>query len=271
MKLSERYPGAALITGASAGIGESFANALGKEGFDLVLVARREEKLNTLAARIKERYDIEVLVVAQDLTALDCADRIYERVAEKGWRVSFLVNNAGSGSMDPYTDVDDETHLRMVDLNCRAPVAMTNRFLPPMVDAANGAIIYLASTVAYVPVPYMSVYSATKAFNLFLSESLFPECRKRGVDVLSLAPGYTETEFAEVADMDASVPRIVTATPDAVVRHSLKAIGRRPATVHGLGNWLMTFFTRFVPRRLVPWISGKVVCRSSPKLKVASK
>lgn len=264
--LRQRYPGAALVTGASSGIGESFARTLAQEGFPLVLVARRKERLDSLAAELFEAFGVSSLVLAEDLTVAGSVERISSAISQKGWTVSLLINNAGFGSLGPQLELPSERYLSMVDLNCRIPVELTHRFLPGMIAARQGGIIFLASTVAYMPTPYMSVYGATKGFNLLLAESLYGECKQHGVDVLSLAPGYTATEFAAAAKLDVKIPSFMVGTPEGVARLGLQKLGRKPSTVHGWGNWWLTLAVRGFPRRLVTWISGQIVRRSSTKL-----
>jgi short-subunit dehydrogenase len=264
--LQQRYPGAALVTGASSGIGESFAKALAAEGFDLVLVARRKERLMELSEQLHQAHNVACLVVAEDLTTSGSVDRIAAAIAEKEWTVSLLINNAGFGSLAAQLDLPAERYLNMVDLNCRVPVELTHRFLPGMIEAGRGGIVFLASTVAYMPTPFMSVYGATKGFNLLLAESLYGECKQQGVDVLSLAPGYTATEFSKASEVDVDMPGFLVGTADGVVRLGLRQLGRKPSTVHGWGNWLVSTLIRFVPRRFVTWMSGQIVRRSSKKL-----
>jgi len=269
MTLTQRYPGAALVTGASSGIGESFAKSLAKEGFPLVLVARREQRLQELSSQLQQEHGVECLVVAEDLTESGSVDRIVAAIETKGWDVSLLVNNAGFGSLASHEDLKGEVYTKMVDLNCRAPVELTNRLLPPMLKAGRGGIIFLASAVAYLPSPYMAVYGATKGFNLLLAEALYGECKSKGVDVLSLAPGYTRTEFSSSSGLDVRMPGFLVASADGVARKGLRSLGRKPSAVHGFLNWLLTFSIRFAPRRFVVWMATRVVRRSSPGLKGA--
>ena len=266
MTLYERYPGAAVVTGASAGIGESFAKSLAKEGFPLILVARRGEILENLAQELREQHSVDVEVVAVDLTVSSAGETVQAVVDEKGWKVSVLVNNAGIGHLCAHDELERNRALRMVDLNCRAAVDLTSRFLPAMLEEGRGAILFLASTLSYQAAPYMSLYAATKGFNLLFAEGLYVECKQRGVDVLAVSPGYTETEFAQVAEVDVRVPRFLAATPEQVVRKSWRKLGRRPSTVHGFWNSMLPFVRRFVSRRFADWVFGKVVRRSSPKL-----
>jgi len=267
MVLKQRYPGAALVTGASSGIGESFAKSLAEEGFPLVLVARREERLQRLAETLREAHGVECLVLPEDLTVPGSADRILKAVEAKGWQVSLLVNNAGFGSLAGHTDLEGDLYTRMVDLNCRAPVELTNCFLPSMLEVGRGGIIFVSSVVAYTPAPYMAVYGATKGFNLLLAESLYAECKSKGVDVLSLAPGYTRTEFSQSAGVDVGMPGFLVGSSEAVVKKGLRSLGRKPSTIHGFLNWLLCFSIRFAPRRFVVWAASRVVRRSSPSLK----
>lgn len=264
--LKQRYPGAALVTGASSGIGESFARILAAEGFPLVLVARRKARLESLAVELFESFGVSSLVLAEDLTSVGSVERISSAISQKGWHVSLLINNAGFGSLGPQLDLPSDRYLSMVDLNCRIPVELTHRFLPDMIAAGQGGVIFLASTVAYMPTPYMSVYGATKGFNLLLAESLYGECKQHGVDVLSLAPGYTATEFSTAAELDVKIPKFMVGSAESVARLGLRKLGRTPSTVHGWSNRWITLAVRGFPRRLVAWISGQIVRRSSKKL-----
>ena len=267
MTLGKRYPGVALVTGASAGIGESFANALAKEGISLVLVARRKERLEAIAQRLRTAHNVAVRVIAMDLTEPGAVQSIGEVVKREKLVVSMVVNNAGFGSFGPHDSVASAQYSKMVDLNCRVPTEITSLFLPEMLERKCGALIFLASTAAYQPVPYMSAYAATKGYNLLLAEGLAVECKGSGVDVLAVSPGFTETEFADAADVDAILPAIMVGTADGVVKQAFRGLGRRSSTIHGWLNWWLTSSARFFPRWLVGWVVGKAVLRSSKRLK----
>jgi len=251
--LKDRYPGAALITGASAGLGESFARRLAREGFELVLVARREDRLRDLADALQAEHEIKAHPLAVDLAAPDCAEQTKAGVDALGIEVGMLINNAGFGSHGYFHEQDPAGEARMVDVNCRAPVLLTSAFAPAMVERGNGALIYLASTAAYQPTPFLATYGATKAFDLMFGEAIWAELKPHGVDVLSLSPGYTRTEFQEVAKVTALPPSFFWAQPDEVVDTCFERLGRTPSAIDGAINYLTAFSIRFAPRR---WAAG---------------
>jgi short-subunit dehydrogenase len=144
----------------------------------------------------------------------------------------------------------------MVDLNCRVVVEHCHAFLPAMVERKRGGVILVASTAAYQPTPYWATYGATKTFNLMLGEALWAELRPHGVDVLALSPGYTKTEFQASANVDFGVGPETDV--NVVVRGALRALGRRPSTVPGAANWLMTFGARLLPRSATARISARM-------------
>ncbi|MFN7974200.1 MAG: SDR family NAD(P)-dependent oxidoreductase [Acidobacteriota bacterium] len=251
----ERFGGAALVTGASAGLGESFAKALAARKMDLVLVARRKERLQRLAADLAKEHGVRVEVLAQDLAAAGATKALAEKVAGTGLDVGLLVCSAGYGTNGAFLELDPAVEARMVDLNCRVVVEHCHTFIPPMVQRKRGGVILFASIAAYQPCPYWAVYGygATKAFNLMLGEALWAELRPHGIEVLALSPGYTVTEFQDVAKSTGVGP---AAKPDDVVAHALKAIGRHPSTVHGKVNWLMVSGARVSSRRTVAKMSA---------------
>jgi short-subunit dehydrogenase len=250
-KLSERYRGAALITGASAGLGEAFARRCASEGMDLVLVARRVDRLEALARELEQAYGIRAHVVPQDLQEPDCHTKLEAACDKLGVQVGMLINNAGFGSHDLFHKTDLDLQLKMVDVNCRAPVALTGVFLPGMLERGSGAVIFLASTAAYQPTPWFATYGATKTFDLMLGEALWAELRGTGVDALAVSPGYTTTEFQAVADVRALPPKALWATPEAVVNTCFNALGKKPSAIDGLLNAAAAFLPRINSRKTV--------------------
>ena len=258
MTLADRYGGAALVTGASAGIGEAFASVLAARGMDMILVARREERLRSLAVRLEGQHGVRCLVVPQDLAEPSAADAIHSAVATAGVPVGLLVNNAGFGTYGPFQAQDAEHQAAMVDLNCRAPLLLTHAFLPAMLERARGAIIFVASIAGYQPTPFLSVYGATKAFDLMLAEALWAELRPHGIDVLALSPGLTRTEFQQVAGTEHMTRHGRGDAPESVVEAALAALGRSPSVVPGARNKLLTFGSRWVPRSAVAGIARRI-------------
>lgn len=229
--LGARYPGAALITGASAGLGEAFARRCASEGMDLVLVARRKERLEAVAEMLERDHGVKVLVIAKDLSEPDAPAAIKQACDEASVTVSMLVNNAGFGTYSAFHETDPLQQLALVDVNCRTPVALANYFLPGMVARKNGAVIFVASTAAYQPCPQIAVYGATKSFNLMLGEALWTELKPHGVDALALSPGYTKTEFHRVARVNRLPSDELFREPSEVVATCFDALGRQPSVI----------------------------------------
>lgn len=251
MSLPDRFGGAALVTGASAGIGEAFARALAARKMDLVLVARRRDRLEALAAELAAAHGVRAVAVDHDLTRPDVHRTLPEAVRAKGMSVGLLVNNAGFGAYGRFEEIDIDEQARMVDLNCRAPILLTHAFLPEMRARGTGGVIFLASIAAYQPTPLFTTYGASKAFNLMIAEALWAELREQGIAVLALSPGYTPTEFQEVAKSADPKPPGGSTSPEQVVDKALDAIGGPPSVVPGAMNRLLTSSSRFAPRRMV--------------------
>ena len=219
------------MTGASAGIGAEFARALAREGMSLVLVARREERLVALAAELERRHGTKTRVVATDLASAISRDALFEATADLP--VDVLVNNAGFGYSGRFDGQDAERLVEMVRLNCEAPVALTARYLPAMKSRGRGAVVFVGSVAGSQPLPLHALYSATKAFDNFLGEALWGELHGSGVDVLSLLPGSTESEFHDRAG---ELPHPGEPAAD-IVATALRALGRKPSVVSGWFNW----------------------------------
>jgi short-subunit dehydrogenase len=186
-------PETALVTGASSGIGEQFARQLAARGWELVLVARRADRLEALAE------DLPTTAQAIPCDLATEAASLREKVAELGVDVDLLVNNAGFGTSGPFLDHDPARDAEQVRLNCEAIVTLAHDFLPPMVERGRGGIINVASTAGMQPLPYESVYAATKAFAISFTDALHTELRGSGVRVLAVNPGPVPTEWQEVA------------------------------------------------------------------------
>ena len=254
--LRERYGGWALVTGASSGLGECYAEALAERGFPLLLVARRAERLEDLAAKLRKERGVDVEVVVLDLADPAAADRVAAAAGDR--EVGVLVNNAGFGFSGRFADGDPAADARMVQLNCGTVVALTHRFLPPMLRRGRGAVIVVASLAGHQPTPWFAVYGATKAFDLAFAEALWSELRGTGVDVQALCPGSTRTEFSVRAHIsrppDGDDPR-------AVVEEGLRRLGRGPSVVTGLGNKCAALLHRFLPRGVVANATGAVLAK----------
>jgi uncharacterized protein len=243
----------ALITGASAGIGEGFARALARRGHDLVLVARRRDRLDQLAAELSE---VSVEVIGVDLTADVGVTAIESRLATGG--IDLLINNAGFGTVGEFASLPIEREIEELDLNVRALMRLTHAALRPMIARGDGGIINVASMAGFQPIPHNATYAATKAFVLHFSEAIHEEAKGHGVTVTCLCPGPVKTEFQEVAQIDSSsVPSIAWETVESVVETGLAALKAGNAiAVPGPMNWMMVNGVRFAPRFMVRRIAG---------------
>jgi len=191
---------AALVTGASAGIGREIATLLAAKGHALVLVARRKDRLNALADELRDEYGVRVETIAADLGKPTPRGRIPGRIEELGLEVAILINNAGFATGgEPFHKADPDRELEQVRVDVEAVVALTSAFLPGMVKRGRGAILNVASTAAMQPIPYSAGYSAAKAYVLTFSEAIHEEVRALGVTVTALAPGPVDTEFWQIA------------------------------------------------------------------------
>lgn len=255
---------AAVVTGASSGIGEALASALAAQGTHVVLVARRVERLTALRARI-EAAGGQATVLPVDLAAPGAAQRLFDEVERLALPVDTLVNNAGFGFFGPF-EGEAPSHLgEMLQVNVVALAEVTRRFVPSLL-ARRGSVLNLASTVAFQPSPYMAAYGATKAFVLSFSEALWAEYRTRGLHVAAVCPGPVETPFIDAMGEGVRSTAVFRAplTVDEVVRACLRALdGRSPTHVVGLVNWLLAQSGRLSTRALTARISALLLAPSS--------
>jgi short-subunit dehydrogenase len=245
----------ALVTGASSGIGTAFAEALAGRGCDLVLVARSAGALAVLAQRLRSEHGVRVETLAQDLTAPGAAQAVQQETDRLGLGVNILVNNAGFGSVGRFDTIAAQRSAREVALDVAAVVELAHAFLPSMAGRGEGAVVNVASTAAFQPVPYMSVYGASKAFVFSFSQALWAEYRSLGVRVLALCPGPVDTNFFAVAGTREVGKRAAVGrpkTPEAVVRAALRALDRnRFMVTPGLANAALPALNRLLPRHLL--------------------
>lgn len=249
-----------LITGASSGIGLALARRFAAEGWCLVLVARREDKLNALAAELRERHSVQAHVVAVDLSQADAGERVERAVQEAGVRVDALVNNAGFGSNGPFHEQERARELAMLQVNMVALTDLTHRFLGPMVSRGHGHVLNVASTAGFQPGPLMAVYYATKAYVISFTEALSHELAGTGVTATAHCPGATATEFAQEAGNDKTLLfKLSVASAESVADHAYRAMLRgKPVAIPGVVNWLGAFGGRFSPRWLVATLAGRL-------------
>jgi len=258
----KRYGEWCLVTGASSGIGLEFARAVAGEGINLVLVARRREKLESLAGELSQRSGIQTRVIVQDLSLPDAVEQVSRQLEDI--EVDMLVLNAGFGYYGRFLDMDEEEIVRMISLNCTSAALTARRFIPGMIRRKRGAVIVVSSVLGFFPGPWGSLYSATKAFDLIFGESLAPELKAAGVDLLNLCPASTATEFHDVAigkkPGEGAEPKSRQDDPADIVRLALRALGKK-STVFPWDGYAASLLTRTLPRGWVAALAAKIMAR----------
>ncbi len=250
-----------LITGASAGIGEALARECARLGHNLLLVARRAERLEKLSFELIDSFGVQCSYFEQDLSLISAGERLYEFCYEQEFEVEFLINNAGFGSHGLFSNLDLDWELKMIDLNIRSLVELTHRFLPSMIEQGSGYILNNASVAGFQPGPGMNTYFSTKAFVLHFSEALRAELAETGVHCTCLCPGPTATEFGEVANYKSfNSLKPVSMSAKSVAKKAMKALLRNKAIlIPGLQNKLVTQAHRFLPRNMLTKMLGKAI------------
>lgn len=249
----------ALITGASAGIGKALAEELAAGGANLVLTARRVERLEELARTLEEKFKIKTEVFAADLAEINAPEEIFTFTRAENIAVELLVNNAGFGQYGELHEVQTQRLLDMVQVNCGAVVHLSRLYLPEMIERKRGDILILASTAAFQAVPYISTYAATKAFDLLFAEGLAEEMKPHGIRVCALCPGSTESEFHDIAGQTGLASMKKRESAEKVARTGLAALAAgKSSVISGFQNFLGTQSQRLVPRRMVTRIAGKL-------------
>jgi len=250
----------ALITGASSGIGLELARLFAADKSNLVLVARRGDRLMALADELQQQHGITAQVLAKDLTNPDAPREIFEELAHKNVVIDVLVNNAGFGSLGSIAALDLKRQLDMIQVNITALVYLTRLFLPGLIERNRGGILNVGSTAAFQPGPYLTVYYASKAFVLHFTEGLAEELNGRNIRVSCLCPGPTTTEFAAAANMEsAPLFRFGAMSAEAVARIGYRGFRKgKIVVVPGFKNKLGTFSVRLSPRFLVRKITKRL-------------
>ncbi|MFF3398762.1 SDR family NAD(P)-dependent oxidoreductase [Streptomyces sp. NPDC002659] len=250
-----------LITGASAGIGTEFARQIAQRGSHVILVARRQERLDKLAAELTAAHGIEATVIPLDLSLPAAGQTLAEEVARRGLTVTSVVNNAGFGTFGPFHREDPQRLRDEISVDVAGVIDISRAFIEPLRTAGTGVLINVASMAAYLPVPGMAVYAAAKAFVLSFSEALWHESRGTGLRVLALSPGATSTEFFDVIGTDAADGGSKRQSPEEVVATALRALDRRtppPSVVSGRLNRVMASLGRGLTRRRAVLLMGSM-------------
>ena len=252
----------ALVTGASSGLGEEFARQLARRGYDVVLVARRKDRLDLLTNNLAALHGVSAEALAADLTQDDDIRRVERRLGADD--IALLVNDAGLGTVGEFAELPVEGEVRQVDLNVRALLQLTHAALRSMIPRQAGAIINVASMAGYQPVPYNATYAATKAFVLSLSEALHEEAKPHGIRVTCLCPGPVRTEFQQVAQIRAERMRgrqllryMAGESAVGVVEAALRASEQgRDVVIPGVMNCAIVHSAQTLPRPLVRRLAG---------------
>jgi uncharacterized protein len=249
----------ALITGASAGIGGELAKQLAAGGANLVLTARRTDRLEKLAAELLAKHGIRAETFSADLARPEAPHEIFDFTARKNIEVELLVNNAGFGAFGYGHEIPVARQMEMVQVNCSAVVALASLYLRGMIERRHGDILIVASVAAFQPVPFISAYAATKAFDLLFAEAIAEEVRPFGVRVCALCPGSTTTEFQQVAEQPDRSFRWPERA-DKVARVGLEGLARgKSCVISGARNILMVEAERLTPRRFVSRMAANVM------------
>ena len=251
MKNIEDFKGRwALVTGASAGIGAALARELARHGAKLILTARRRDRHEALAVELTA-LGAEVRVLTADLNDPDAPQKIYDATEGSGLSVEILINNAGLGQFSAFFESPAEQEMSQIRVNCESMVRLTRLFVPCMVQRRRGWVLVLASTASFQPVPYLSTYAATKAFDRFFALGLAAEVARFGVKVTSLCPGPTETEFFDVANATAFKTRGMQPAAD-VARQAIEALARGQRTIiPNFAGRFTALLVRFLPVGLI--------------------
>ena len=246
-----------IVTGASSGLGAEFARQLAARGSNLVLVARRADRLESLADELTRAHGVTVTVIARDLGLPDAGRTLRAELESRGIHATGLVNNAGFGTHNAFPDEDPDRLQDMIALNVGALVDLTRAYIEPLTSAGTGVLINVASLLGFQPTPYLSAYGATKAFVLNFTEALWEETRGTGLRVLAVCPGAMQTEFFDAAGSQSADYGATRATPQDVVRIALQTLDRRSAPPSVITNGRpLALASKFLPRRHVVRLMG---------------
>ena len=248
----EKYGEWALITGASSGIGAEYARQLACLKFNLVLVARRKEKLKELSEYLIEQHKIETVIISIDLTSQNFLEKIAQ--CTNHLNIGLLINNAGFAITGSFLNDELQNQIQLLELNCKAPLMLTHFFGNKMISKGKGGIINIASASAFLPMPHWSNYAASKAYLLYFTEGMWFELKEKGIDVLAVCPGATKTEFSRRANT-----RLTGMGVADVVAESLRKIGKKPTVITGFTNKVSVVFLKLLKRKTLIKVGAKIV------------
>ena len=249
-----------LITGASSGIGMGLAKLFAADGSDLVLVARREDRLNELAEELKSEHGIEVHVLPKDLSKKTSPKEIFNHLKKEKIEIDVLVNNAGFGSRGMVSELDTDLQVDMVQVNAAALTHLTSLFLPGIIERGQGGILNVGSLAGFQPGPNLAVYFATKAYVLSFTEALAEEISNPNIKVSCFAPGPVKTEFGEKSDLEDSLLfKISLMDLEPAVKAGYEGFRKgKTIVIPGLKQQIVPFLNRFTPRLIVRKIAKKL-------------
>ncbi len=264
--MTERTNKAALITGASGGIGYELALLCAKDGVNLVLVARSDDKLQAIKNDLEAKYAVKVTLFIIDLSEPGKALELYNNCIDQRIKIDYLINNAGYGDYRDIVDADPAVYINMLNLNVIALTELSALFVKDMVRAGSGCILNVASTAAYQPVPKLSVYAASKAYVSSFTEGLHAELKNTGVTATVLSPGPTSTSFFSRADMgNASIAKGAQAEPAAVAKAGYNAMLKgKLYVIPGLTNKLLALGSRLTPSRRLLLAMAAMINKEKP-------
>ena len=246
-----------LVTGASAGIGRELAKAFASRGYDLILLARNEEALQTLAGELVASHAVRAKTLPADLSIAGAAQEITCALERENLEIGILVNNAGVVFDGDFASIALEDHLRLLQINVVALTALTRLFLPPMIKRRSGRILNVASLGGFMPVPRLAAYAAAKAYVLSLTESLSEELRGTGVTATALCPGFTDTAMVRGSESGRALPARIIMSPKDVAEAGCAACLRgETICIPGIGNRLLRDAAQFLPRQVVRRLGG---------------
>lgn len=253
---------AALITGASRGIGLELTRCFAKDGHNCVIVARSEQQLVEIKEEFENQYGVDVKVITKDLTSESACEDIFDELNKNEIFIHSLVNNAGFGNYGSFAEHDWASEDTMLELNINVLTQLTHYFIQPMIEKGRGRILNVASTGAFFPAPYLATYDASKAYVLSFTEGIAYELAEHNIKVSCLCPGATRTKFVEEAgqgadDAASNIPNFMWAQPDNVAEYGYRSLNRgKKVAVHGWINTILTTSVRFLPQALLRWIIG---------------
>jgi short-subunit dehydrogenase len=249
-----------LVTGASSGIGAEIARELARRGHGVTLMARREDRLRALADELQKAHGVRAEVIGCDVADVEARARAAREIEERGLAVEVLVNNAGFGSAGAFQDLDQEKELAMVRTNVEAVLAFCGMYVPAMVERGRGAVLNVASTAAFQPLPRQATYAASKAFVLSFTDGLHADLHGTGVTATALCPGPVPTEFGEAAGIDGELFEVPGAakSPGQVAKMAVNGLAKgRRVVVPGLANRLGAVAGHYTPRSIVLPLLGR--------------